>query len=417
MKKTKGGKRKGSGRKRMNGKEVKIKIPYETIDEISINFSGTTLAEKIRKSINKSLGKEQKYRVLDLFSGCGGISEGFSQNKNMEIVGGIDFDKQACTTFKYNFPNSKVICGDMTSIDTKKSGFNDIDIIVGGPPCQGFSAANRHQNCEKDPRNKLFFEYLRFVKQLKPKVIVLENVKQILTKNNGYAKNKICSILDEIGYNVDYRLIDCSDYGVPQKRNRVVFVGIRKDIGCPDFELLEKQKVKIKTTVKDALEDLYGLENSSPNDGDDVYVIKKPKTNQYLEKMHNEYSIIYNHRIQYQNEEVQKRVSYVPQGGNWRNVPEELFPSHRNNRQSNYLRRLDEKDQSITIDTGHDVYYHPLFNRVPTVRESARLQSFPDDFLFIGTRSEQLRQVGNAVPPMLAYAISKMVEEVIEKWN
>ena len=106
MKKTKGGKRKGSGRKRMNGKEVKIKIPYETIDEISVNFSGTTLAEKIRKSINKSLGKEKKYRVLDLFSGCGGISEGFSQNKNMEIVGGIDFDKQACTTFKYNFPNS-----------------------------------------------------------------------------------------------------------------------------------------------------------------------------------------------------------------------------------------------------------------------------------------------------------------------
>lgn len=410
-----GGKREGSGRKSIKGKEVKVKLPFEYIEKIENNFSGTTLSDKIRDSIDASFDSKnnyRKYRLIDLFSGCGGITQGFYQTGKIDVVGAIDFDKMACTTYKYNFPNATVLCGDIKEIKTEDTGFKDIDIIVGGPPCQGFSAENRHQKLEDDPRNKLFFEFLRFVKDLNPKAIMIENVKQILTKNNGFAKNKIIELLSDMGYNVHYKLLDASDYGVPQNRIRAVFVGIRTDISNFNFDDILKQKVETKTTVKDALEDLYHLEKYKENDND-IFQIQKIKSNKYLDKLHNESNIIYNHKMQYQNIDVQKRVSFVPQGGNWKDVPEEYFPSHRDNRQSNYLRRLNEKSQSITIDTGHDVYYHPLYNRVPTVRESARIQSFPDRFIFIGTRSEQLRQVGNAVPPMLANSVANMILEVI----
>ena len=412
-----GGKREGSGRKSLNGKEVKVRIPFDTIDEIEKYFSGSTLSEKIRTGIENAIinkSPNTKYRVIDLFSGCGGISEGFRQNPKMEIVGAIDFNEDACITYRYNFPNAKVICGDITKISVEETEFNNIDIIIGGPPCQGFSALNRHQKLEDDPRNKLFFEFLRFVKYLKPKAILIENVKQILTKNDGFAKNTICNLLKDMGYNVDHTVVNASDFGVPQNRERAIFVAIRNDIGEIDLNDLNDYKVSKKTTVKDALEDLYELENRECINQDDFYVLNNKITNDYLKKMRNDTNYIFNHKIQYQNEEVQKRVSFVPQGGNWKNVPEEYFPSKRENRHSNYLRRFDENSQSTTIDTGHDVYYHPLYNRCPTVRESARLQSFPDRFIFIGSKKEQLRQVGNAVPPLLANAISKLLEENLQ---
>lgn len=370
--------------------------------------------EDIIQSFEKSNKETQKYRVIDLFSGCGGISVGFEMNDKIDIVGAIDFNKDACITYSYNFPKAKVISGDIREVSVESTGFKDIDIIIGGPPCQGFSALNRHQKLEDDPRNVLFFEFLRFVKELRPKAILIENVKQILTKNGGFAKNNICSILGEIGYNVDYKIINASDFGVPQNRERAVFIGVRKDIGEIDFENIRKFQTDKKTTVKEALEDLYDLENLDNINQDDFYVTEAPVSNDYLKLMRNSTNYIFNHKIKYQKQETQDRVSFVPQGGNWKCVPEEYFPSKRNNRHSNYLRRFDENSQSTTIDTGHDVYYHPLFNRPPTVRESARLQSFPDRFIFIGSKKEQLRQVGNAVPPLMAYALSKLIVEVLE---
>lgn len=370
--------------------------------------------EDLLALFEESNKESKKYRVIDLFSGCGGISVGFEMNDEIDVVGAIDFNKSACVTYEYNFPKAKVINGDIKAISVESTGFKDIDIIIGGPPCQGFSSLNRHQKLEDDPRNVLFFEFLRFVKELRPKAILIENVKQILTKNGGYAKNTICSILDEIGYNVDYKIINASDYGVPQNRERAVFIGIRKDIGDINFDDIVKFQVSKKTTVREALEDLYDLEDLDHINQDDFYVTKAPVSNDYLKIMRNSTNYIFNHKIRYQKQEVQDRVSFVPQGGNWKCVPDEYFPSKRNNRHSNYLRRFDENSQSTTIDTGHDVYYHPLFNRPPTVRESARLQSFPDRFIFVGSKNEQLRQVGNAVPPLMAFALSKLIVEVLD---
>ena len=349
-----------------------------------------------------------KYNVLDLFCGAGGLSLGF-ELAGFKIIGGVDFKADAIATHEKNFKNSTSICGDITKITDEQVidlyGKDKVDVIVGGPPCQGFSASNRQQ-IENDPRNKLFFEFIRFVKILKPKAIVIENVRQILTKDNGFAKNKIFEILEEQGYNVDVRVLTASDYGVPQKRNRAVFVGIRNDVGQIDYDLIKKEKNIV--TVKEAIGELYDLENNKDNK-----LVNEPLTKfqKYLRSKTNE---IYNHEPKYPNKEVQERMKYVPQGGNWRDVPERLWKVQRDNRHSSAYRRLNENEPSITIDTGHMNYFHPLYNRVPTVRESARIQSFPDDFIFVGTPTSQLRQVGNAVPPLMAKAIANLVKEILD---
>ncbi len=347
------------------------------------------------------------YKVLDLFCGAGGLSFGF-QLAGFKIIGGIDFKEDAIKTHQLNFKKSISICGDIREISDNKiiELFNGkTDVIIGGPPCQGFSAGNRQQ-IENDPRNKLFFEFIRFVKILKPKAIVIENVRQILTKDEGFAKNKIFEILNELGYNVEVQVLNASEYGVPQNRNRAIFVGIRSDIGKIDYNKIKK--IKHIVSVEEAIGELYELENKSSN-----IISVKPKTlfQKYVRAKNN---IIENHEPKYPNKEVQERIKHVPQGGNWRDVPEILWNVKRENRHSSAYKRLDATKPSITIDTGHMNYFHPIYNRVPTVRESARLQSFPDDFVFVGTVTSQLRQVGNAVPPLMAKAVAKMIKDVLD---
>lgn len=351
-----------------------------------------------------------EFKVLDLFSGAGGLSLGF-QRAGYSIVGAIDEDLDAIKTHKKNFPDSTSINKDIKKITTKcaqeKFG-KEIDIIIGGPPCQGFSNANMWQKDSKDDRNKLFFEFIRFVKDFKPKALVIENVKGILSKNNGFAKNKIYEILENLGYDIKSKVLIASDYGVPQKRKRAFFVGIKKNISENfTFDLLEK---KDELTVYDAISDLYGIEGNGT-------INIAPITN-YQELMRKNFNKIYNNDITNHTKKVKNRIQYVPQGGNWKNVPHELWNNHRNNRHSSAYKRLDENKPSITIDTGHMNYFHPKFNRVPTARESARIQSFPDDFIFQGSKTSQYRQVGNAVPPLLSEEIAKAIKKLLkEKYN
>jgi len=348
-----------------------------------------------------------KYRVLDLFCGAGGLSLGFKL-AGFQIVGGIDFQQDAIYTHEKNFKNSISICGDIKEISddkVKELYENKVDIIIGGPPCQGFSAGNRQQ-IENDPRNKLFFEFIRFVRILQPRAVVIENVRQILTKDKGFAKTKIFEILEELGYNVDVRVLKASDYGVPQNRNRAIFIGLKKEYGKIDYDKIKK--ISIPVTVKEAIGELYELENKNTN-----IITIKPLT-KFQKYVRSKDNMIFNHDIKYPNQEVQDRINFVPQGGNWQNVPENMWKTKRNNRHSSAYRRLDENKPSITIDTGHMNYFHPLYNRVPTVRESARLQSFPDDFIFVGTPTSQLRQVGNAVPPLMAKAVAELIKETLE---
>lgn len=356
-------------------------------------------------------------KVVDLFCGAGGLSLGFRM-AGCDIIGGVDFDSQAIETHKLNFKEGYHFCGDISTItdETIKKKFGKkTDIVIGGPPCQGFSTANMWQkNIEEDTRNKLFFEFIRFVKILKPKAFVMENVRGILTKDNGYVKETMLKIMDEIGYNMNVKVLLASDYGVPQKRMRAFFIGIRKDIGKTfNFDGIEKLK---KVTVEEAISDLLQIETLKDEiTMDSIIKLEENPFNQYQKIMReNSENIVRNHNIKYPNEKVQERMKYVAEGENWKSVPEHLWETKRDNRHSSSYRRLDSKDVSITIDTGHMNYFHYKFNRVPTVRESARLQSFPDDFIFIGTQGAQFRQVGNAVPPLLGKAIATELLKYIE---
>ncbi len=351
------------------------------------------------------------YKVLDLFCGCGGISEGFHL-AGFEIVGGIDFNKDATLTFKHNFKKAIVHNIDISTFTNSQieEEYGNVDIIVGGPPCQGFSTANRYIKETDDPRNKLFFEYIRFVQKIQPKIIMIENVRGLLTRDGGYAINRIKDILGTEEYNINYKVLNASDYGVPQNRKRAIIVGIRKEFKDIVFDF-DKLAPQPKTTVEDAIGELYIFEKY-PNG---VKTIATPADTPLRRYLRTKDSTVTDQDIIYPAQKVQDRIKYVPQGGNWQNVPKELWPNNRNNRHSSAYKRLDPKSQSCTIDTGnaHSNYFHPIYNRIPTIRESARLQSFPDSFIFQGTRGSKYRQVGNAVPPLLAKAIAIEIKKIL----
>ncbi|MBP5343366.1 DNA cytosine methyltransferase [bacterium] len=399
---SKGGKREGSGRKAIEGKEIKVKLPNEVINEIDDLSEGNTLAEKVRNTIVKSLNKRKnkKLEVLDLFCGAGGLSYGFKL-AGFSIVGGVEWDKAAMETHSTNFKSKFEFCGDIKEIsdETIIKNLKGVDVIIGGPPCQGFSSANRHEKEKDDPRNKLFFEYLRFIRILHPKVFVIENVKEILTKDNGFAKNRIIEITEELGYSVNVEVLNASEYGVPQVRRRAIFVGIASDLGCK-FDFNNLTKVSKPVTVYEAI-------------GDICYPDQNIK-NKFLNYA-KDTDVLYNHNPKKPNDKVIERMKYVPQGGNWKDVPPELWDTQRDNRHSSAYKRLSFNEPSITIDTGHMNYFHPIFHRVPTVRESARLQSFPDSFIFCGNQGEQYRQVGNAVPPLMAKEIAKEIMRILKE--
>ena len=351
-------------------------------------------------------------KVLDLFCGCGGLSLGFEQ-AGFQIVGGIDINPHAVSTFQHNFPNSVAIEADLEILTTKElqdkiPDIKDVQVLIGGPPCQGFSSANRWTHESDDLRNRLFFEFVDLVEFIKPKVIVIENVRGIITRDNGYAKDRIYKIFEERGYKVCHKILKASDYGVPQNRYRNFFV-ITKNVDF-DFEMLTK--IEHTPTVGESLVEMYDFEQSKSTS----HKFTKPPKTAYQKYLRRKSNIIENHEIRYPAAAVQTRISHVPQGENWRAVPEELWPRIRHNRHSSAYRRLHEDRPSVTIDTGntHSNYFHPIFNRLPSPREAARLQSFPDSFFFTGTRSPQYIQVGNAVPPLLAKAIADALMGVLQ---
>lgn len=357
---------------------------------------------------------KETFKVIDLFSGAGGLSLGFEQ-AGFEIIGGIDFDKSAIETFNFNFFKARALHLDLLDVDNeyilnRLKDYLEADIIIGGPPCQGFSNANRYKNEEDDERNRLFFEFVKFVDIIQPKVIVIENVRGIITSNNGRARKRIYEIFENRGYKVNHKVLNASDFGVPQNRLRNFFVIMKENLF--DFESMKKSK---GTSVSDAISELYEFENNVNEDGE--YEIKtKPQTS-YQKYLRSKDNSIKNHIIKYPINRVQERIAYVPQGGNWKDVPTHLWPNQRNNRHSSAYRRLNEDALSVTIDTGnsHSNYFHPIFNRIPTVREAARIQSFPDTFIFKGSRTDQYRQVGNAVPPLLSKSIAEAIMEVLNE--
>ena len=340
--------------------------------------------------------------AIDLFCGCGGLSLGF-EKAGINVLVGIDAWQDAITTFNYNHKNSKGICADLSmlqpsEIEKELSG-KPIDLIIGGPPCQGFSVAGKR--IVDDERNKLYKNFVRFVEYFKPKAFMMENVPNILSIGDGIVRDAIVKDFSDLGYKVVYKVLTASDYGVPQNRRRAVFVGLKNG---QDF-IFPKQIGEHLITAFEALSDLP--ENSLENGNDYPLQVNCD----YQKLMRRNATKIFNHQITEHSEKTKKIIALVPDGGNYKNLPPELQQTRKVHIA---WTRLNSQKPSFTIDTGHRHHFHYKWNRIPTVRESARIQSFPDDFIFLGSKTSQYKQVGNAVPPLMAEAIAKKIKETLD---
>ena len=365
--------------------------------------------------------------IIDLFAGCGGLSLGFEM-AGFNIPLAIERDEWASETYKANHKNTKVITGDITQIlDLDNLLENDVKIdgIIGGPPCQGFSlSGNRDKN---DPRNSLFMEFVRFVKFYKPKFFIMENVTGILsmkTKSNESVKELILKEYNNAGYNVKICRLNAAEFGVPQARLRVFFIGIRKDIKFDENKLVpipthlgEKQ-----ITIEQAIMDLPQI--MSGEGIEEMNYISEP-TNSYQKWARKGSKKIYNHIAMKHTKRLIDRFEQIKFGQSVANVSEEHMQRKRGDASKvsgkafsqNNMRPYPDKPSPTIPASFQSNFIHPYINRNYTAREGARLQSFPDKYIFHGKRTtmsweknlSQYQQIGNAVPPLLANALAKNI--------
>lgn len=349
-----------------------------------------------------------KRQVIDLFSGVGGLSKGFFDS-GFEIVLANEVDYSIANSYKKNHPKVKMINEDISKLDIDDvfNEYKNIDVIVGGPPCQGFSQKGKRKIMD-DPRNYLFKYFFEVVSVVRPKYFVLENVPNILTANNGHFKDEIYSLCSSNGYTLNSAVLNASDYGVPQNRRRAIIIGkLGKDkVPMPN-------PVNKKITIWDAISDLNYLNSG---EGEEISEYRNSPKTLYQEQLRKEMKILYNHKATNHSELAIERMSLIPINGTREDLPEE---HHTKSIYSGTWSRMDKDTQSVTITTRFDTpssgrFTHPFLNRAITVREAARIQSFPDDFIFYGNKGSQMKQVGNAVPPILAKAIAKEIYNDME---
>ena len=347
------------------------------------------------------------FKILDLFCGAGGFSSGFEKNPNFATLIGVDFEKSAIATFSRNFPNSLTICGDITDKSVKnqiikKSKELGINMIIGGPPCQGFSLKGKNLGLD-DPRNFLFLEYFDIVEKLQPQIFIIENVKNILSSADGYFKNQIEQKILNLGYKVNSGVLNALDYGVPQTRQRAFF------IACKDKFIDFPKKQSQILSVYDAIGDLDYLQSG---EGEIISEYKNKPNSKYqkmLRGKHLQYHKASNHA-----KIAIEKLKMIPSESSKEHLPKELWGRQKF---ATTWGRLVWNEPSPTIDTRFDTpsngkNSHPVLHRSITPREAARIQSFSDDFEFLGTKTQVCRQIGNAVPPLLAKAIADKISEI-----
>lgn len=339
--------------------------------------------------------------VLDLFCGCGGLSKGFEQ-AGYNILLGIDFEQSALNTFNHNHNGAIGIQLDLSKpdsfdvIDSELKG-KKVDVIIGGPPCQGFSLTGP-RNFD-DERNKLYLAMIETVRRYNPKAFLIENVPGMANLYNGEVKDEIVKRFTEMGYNVNYKIVCAADYGVPQVRKRLVFIGLRDSKTMYEFPkpyLDESNYI----TCEEALSDLPSLDCSL---GEEISAYSSDPMNEFQRKMRGASDTLYNHTAINHKQFVKDVIAQVPDGGNYKDLPSGVGDSRTFHMA---WTRLNSRKPARTVDCGHRNLFHYKWNRCPTVRESARIQTFPDNFVFLGNRGQQNKQVGNAVPVLLAEALA-----------
>ncbi len=339
------------------------------------NFINSKLKGKTIETLN----------YIDLFCGAGGFSLGFRQI-GFENIFSIDIEKDFCETYRCNFPDHNLIQKDISQL-TKEEILNltndkEVDVIIGGPPCQGFSiAGNIGRKFIDDPRNRLFKEFVRVVNIVKPKYFIMENVAKLYTHNKNQTRYEIIGDFEKSGYKVECKILNSADYGVAQIRKRVIFIGsrIRSDIRFPK-KIIQRYK-----TVREVIEDLPPLKSG-------------------------ETSSMPNHNAMNHTKQMLEKMKFISDGGDRTQIPLNLRPKSGDIRK--YI-KYDSKKPSITITGDMRKVFHYSQNRALTVRELARIQSFPDNFIFKGSSISAQQQVGNAIPPLMAKALAKCVKDMI----
>lgn len=345
--------------------------------------------------------------MIDLFAGVGGLSLGFEMC-GFEVVLANEYDKSIADAYIKNRKNPNMIVDDITQLpieDTFGRYQGKVDLVVGGPPCQGFSAKGQRKSIN-DPRNFLFRYFVNVVATVKPLYFVMENVPGLLTTENGFFKKELMELFAELGYLVNAEVLCASNYGVPQNRNRAVIIGKRnaeKPVQMPIHR-------KTITTIWDAISDLSYL---SSGEGTEIQKYRFGPQSFYQSTLRQNSDVLYNHIATKHSSIALERMAMIPPKGGKEYLPPE---HHTKSIYSGTWERMDADDVSVTITTRFDTpssgkFTHPYLNRAITVREAARIQSFPDTFHFFGTKGSQMKQVGNAVPPLLAKSIAEAIIE------
>lgn len=358
---------------------------------------------------------------IDLFAGAGGLSEGFRQ-AGFNILAANDFDHFSAETFRTVHPETAFLEGPIQEFSPSdflsKAGISkgELTCLAGGPPCQAFSVYN-HQRGMHDERSGLFREYLRIVEGINPHWVVMENVTGMTSVADGLAIHEIEKGLRSLGYSsFEFRTLQAEFFGVPQERRRIIFIANRDNIGIVWPTEQYDGIIKPFVRIWEAIGDLPPLENGQGSEVQ-AYTVPIKECSDYQREMRADSQYVYNHVAPTLSDTNLKRMTHIPQGGSWRDIPHCLLPpGMKKAKRSDHTKRygrLSPEGLSSTILTKCDIhwgcYIHPFQERTITVREAARLQSFPDKYIFQGPRTEQYRQVGNAVPPLLAKTIALSV--------
>lgn len=356
----------------------------------------------------------KEFRVLDLFCGAGGFSCGLDQVEGFSTEVALDFDASAANTFQKNFPDAQCICGDICDKDTKDKIINlckerQVNMVIGGPPCQGFSLKGKNLGLN-DPRNFLFLEYVDIVSKVKPEIFIIENVKNMISSGNGYFIKQIYEKFTKLGYTLNHGILNAYNFGVPQTRERTIIIGTLNSKGIT----LPAEYVDSKTTVRDAISDLAYLESG---EGADVSEYINESQSDYQRMLKGTMTVLHNHKATDHSKVALDKLQMIPPEGDKSSMPETL---HGNQKFKTTWSRLIWDKPSPTVDTRFDTpsngrNSHPYLNRSITPREAARIQSFPDSFIFYGKKTSICKQIGNAVPPLLAKAIGEHVKKEYER--
>lgn len=386
-----------------------------------------------------------KYTALDIFAGAGGISLGL-EKAGIEVVAAVEKDKWACETYVYNHNNKTVFEADIQQLDDEFfSQFKNVDILVGGPPCQGFSIAASNRRKEFDARNFLYKEYLRIAKVTQPKILLIENVKELakfVLPDGSLLIEDILKNLEELGYKYTYDVINTRYYGIPQERKRFFLIGVKEslNIELDNINNLLKPYLKNEVSVNEAIGDLPNVKPRELKEDDLLDYINKPQ-NEYQKEMRLNSQKIYNHIPMKHTAKTVEKFSFILENRKYDELPERLKARERSNPmnvskskfEQNHRILNGEKVSPTITASFYSSFIHPNQPRNITVREAARLQSFPDDFVFKGKRTtlskkllekkgikdelylDQFNQVGNAVPPKLCEYFGLIFKDLLKE--